>query len=99
MKTMAPIHPGEMLLEEFLLPMGISQNRLALGLGIAPSRINGVIKGKRGITADIALRLGRFFGMAPEFWMNAQAHYDLEVQREAMGDRLEQEVRPLAPAG
>lgn len=96
--VVGPIHPGEILLKEFLEPMGISQNRIALGLGIAPSRVNGIIKGKRGITADIALRLGRYFGMTPEFWMNAQVHYDLESQRDAFGDRLDREVRPLAQA-
>lgn len=99
MKTMPPIHPGEMLLEEFLQPMGLSQNRLAIGLGIAPSRINSVIKGKRSVTADLALRLARYFGNSPEFWMNAQVHHDLESQRDAFGDRLEKEVRPLAQAG
>lgn len=88
MKTMPPIHPGETLLEEFLQPIGISQTRLALGLGIAPSRINGVIKGKRSITADIALRLARYFGNSPQFWMNMQVHYDLESQKDALGDRL-----------
>ncbi|HEY9900627.1 MAG TPA: HigA family addiction module antitoxin [Pantanalinema sp.] len=96
---MAPIHPGKILLEEFLEPLGISQNRLALAAGIPAPRINAIVKGKRGITADTALRIGRFFGTGPEFWMNLQSRYDLEVQRDQLGERLIQEVHPLAVAG
>jgi len=93
-----PIHPGEVLLEEFLKPLGISQYRLAKDIGVTPRRINEIVHGRRSITADTALRLGRFFGMEAEFWMNLQAHYDMEVAQEALGDRLEREVRPLTRA-
>jgi len=93
-----PIHPGEVLLEEFLKPLGISQYRLAKDIGVTPRRINEIVHGRRSITADTALRLGRFFGMEAEFWMNLQAHYDMEVAQEALGDRLDHEVRPLTRA-
>jgi len=93
-----PIHPGEVLLEEFLKPLGISQYRLAKDIGVTPRRINEIVHGRRSITADTALRLGRFFGMEAEFWMNLQAHYDMEVAQETLGDRLEHEVRPLTRA-
>lgn len=96
---MPPVHPGEILLEEFLIPMGISQHKLARETGIPVTRINAIARGERGITADTALRLGRFFGISPQTWLNLQNHYDLEVQKEALGDRLEREVRPLASAG
>ena len=91
-----PIHPGEILQEEFLVPMGLSQNRLALSIGVPARRINEIVLGKRSITADTALRLGQFFGMSPRFWMNLQAHYDLEVASDRLGDRLQVEVRPYA---
>lgn len=78
-KKLPPIHPGEILMEEFLEPMGISQYRLAKNISVAPRRINEIIHGKRSITADTALRLGRFFGMSPQFWLNLQTRYDLEV--------------------
>jgi antitoxin HigA-1 len=91
-----PIHPGEVLLEDFLKPMGISQYRLAKDIGVPPRRINEIVHGKRGITADTALRLGRFFGTSAQIWMNLQARYDLEVAQEALEDRLEAEVRPYA---
>ncbi|GAB4258082.1 MAG: HigA family addiction module antitoxin [Deferrisomatales bacterium] len=93
-----PIHPGEILLEEFLKPMGISQYRLAKDIGVTPRRINEIVHGRRGITADTALRLGRFFGMEAEFWMNLQSRYDMEVAQEVLGDRLEREVHPLTHA-
>ncbi len=93
-----PIHPGEVLLEEFLKPLGISQYRLAKDIGVTPRRINEIVHGRRSITADTALRFGRFFGMEAEFWMNLQAHYDMEMAQEALGDRLEREVRPLTRA-
>lgn len=88
-----PIHPGEILLEDFLKPMEISQYRLAQSIGVPPRRINEIVHGKRGISADTALRMGRFFGMEAQFWMNLQARYDLETTREALADRLEEEVQ------
>ncbi len=93
-----PIHPGEVLLEEFLKPMGISQNRLALNIGVPPRRINEIVLGKRGISADTALRLAKFFGTSAEFWLGLQAQYDLDVTSEELGDRLEQEVKAYAKA-
>lgn len=93
MRKMKPIHPGEILIEDFLKPMGISQNRLASDLRVPVPRINSIVLGKRGITADTALRLAAYFRMSAEFWMNAQAHYDLEVQKDALGDRLKTEIR------
>src|SRR5215510_7933965 len=87
-----PIHPGEILLEDFLKPMQLSQYYLAQAIGVPPRRINEIVHGKRGITADTALRLGRFFGMEAQFWMNLQTRYDLETTREALADRLDQEV-------
>lgn len=94
-KTMPPIHPGEILLEEFLQPLKISQNRLSLETGIPAPRINAIVNGKRGITADTALRLARYFGNSAEFWMGLQAQFDLETQQDALGERLDREVRPL----
>lgn len=95
--SVPPIHPGEVLREEFLAPLGISQYRLAQSINVPPRRINEIVHGKRGISADTALRLARFFGTSEQFWMNLQSHYDLEVERERLGERLETEVRPLAP--
>ena len=94
-----PIHPGEVLLEEFLKPMGISQYRLAKDISVPPRRINEIVHGKRGISADTALRLARFFGTGERFWLNLQTRYDLEVEKDRLGNRLEEEVRPLAHAG
>jgi addiction module HigA family antidote len=91
-----PVHPGEVLLEEFLLPMGLSQNRLALDIGVHPRRINEIVLGKRRITADTALRLSRFFGTSPQFWMGLQTDYDLDVAADNLGDRLQREVRSYA---
>ena len=90
-----PIHPGEILLKEFLEPLGISQYRLAKGIAVAPRRINEIVHGRRAITADTALRLGRFFIMEPQFWLNLQSHYDMEVAMEGLQDRLEKEVQPF----
>jgi addiction module HigA family antidote len=87
------IHPGEILLEEFLKPMGISQYRLAKDISVPPRRINEIVHGKRGVTADTALRLARFFGSSERFWMNLQARYDLEAEKDKLGKRLEREVR------
>ena len=95
-RAFAPVHPGEVLLEDFLEPMGISQYRLAKSIKVAPRRINEIVHGKRAITADTALRLGLFFGMEEQFWLNLQTHYDLEVARTEAGERLKAEVVPHA---
>ena len=97
-RDFSPIHPGEVLLTEFLEPMGISQYRLAKDIGVTPRRVNEIIHGRRGITADTALRLGRFFNMEAQFWLNLQTHYDMEVAMEALDDRLDKEVRPFSRA-
>jgi addiction module HigA family antidote len=97
-EKLLPVHPGEVLLEEFLKPMGLSQNRLALDIGVHPRRINEIVLGKRRITADTALRLSRFFGTSPQFWMGLQSDYDLDVAEDALGDRLQREVRSYASA-
>lgn len=89
---LAPVHPGEVLLEEFLIPLGLSQYRLAKGISVPPRRINEIVHGKRAITADTALRLSRFFGTSEPFWLNLQAHYDLEVAKDRLGERLEEDV-------
>jgi len=94
-KKLPPIHPGEILMEEFLEPMGISQYRLAKNISVPPRRINEIVHGKRSITADTALRLGRFFGMSPQFWLNLQTRYDLEVTEDLLEDRLDEEVHAL----
>jgi len=94
-KKLPPIHPGEILLEEFLKPMGISQYRLAKDISVPPRRINEIVHGKRSITADTALRLGRFFGMSAQFWLNLQTRYDLEVTEDLLEDRLDDEVHAL----
>ena len=95
---LSPIHPGEVLLEEFIKPMGLSQNRLAIDIGVDARRINEIVLGKRAITADTALRLSRFFGNSPQFWMGLQTQYDLDVAEDRLGRRLEREVRPLEMA-
>ena len=95
-ELLPPIHPGEILLEEFLQPMGISQYRLAKDIGVPPRRINEIVHGKRSISADTALRLSRYFGLSERFWMNLQARYSLEVAKDALQDRLDREVKPLA---
>lgn len=97
-KKLHPVHPGEVLLEEFLKPMGLSQNRLAVEIGVHARRVNEIVLGKRGITADTALRLAQYFGTSPQFWLGLQADYDLDVAMESLGNRLEREVRPRAPA-
>ena len=91
-RDFSPIHPGEILLEDFLKPLNISQYRVANSIGVPPRRINEIVHGKRAITADTALRLGRFFAMEAQFWMNLQTRYDLEVTRDLLSDRLQQEV-------
>jgi len=97
-RRLAPIHPGEVLLEEFLKPHGITQYRLAKELSVPPRRINEIAHGKRSISADTALRLARYFGTSEQFWLNLQARYDLEMERDRLGDRLLKEVSVLAPA-
>jgi len=87
-----PVHPGEVLLEEFLVPMGISQYRLAKDISVPARRINEIVHGARGITADTALRLARYFGTSERFWLNLQAQYDLDVERDRLGERLDREV-------
>jgi addiction module HigA family antidote len=93
-----PVHPGVVLAEDFLEALDISQYRLAKGIGVPPRRINEIVQGKRGITADTALRLGRFFGMEAQFWLNLQSHYDLEVARDAIAGKLAREVEVLKAA-
>jgi addiction module HigA family antidote len=92
-KKLHPVHPGEVLFEEFLKPMGLSQNKLALNIGVPARRINEIVLEKRKITADTALRLARFFGTSSEFWLGLQSQYDLDVTADALGERLEREVR------
>lgn len=91
-RKLAPIHPGEILLKDFLEPMGISQYRIARDINVPPRRINEIVHGKRRVTADTALRLSRFFGMSEQFWINLQSHFDLEEQKDLLGDRLKKEV-------
>jgi addiction module HigA family antidote len=91
-KEHAPIHPGEILREEFLVPLGLSQYRLAKDLNVPVPRINAIVNETRAITADTALRLARYFGTSDRFWMNLQVRYDLEVEREQLGDRLERDI-------
>jgi antitoxin HigA-1 len=98
-KELHPVHPGEVLLEEFLKPMGLSQNRLALGIGVHPRRINEIVLGNRGITADTALRLARYFGSSPQFWLGLQKDYELDIAAEALGEKLEREVRVSGMVG
>jgi addiction module HigA family antidote len=95
---LSPIHPGEVLLKEFLNPMGLSQNRLALDIGVHARRINEIVLGKRSVTADTALRLARYFGTTPQFWLGLQADYDLDIALDNLGNRLEREVRVMATA-
>ena len=95
-KTVAPIHPGEILMKEFLEPMGITQYRLAKDISVVPRRVNEIVHGKRAITADTALRLSKYFGTSEKFWMNLQTRYDMELQKDLLGDRLEKEVIVLS---
>lgn len=94
-ENIPPVHPGEVLLEDFLRPLGISQYRLAKALRVYPRRVNEIVHGKRAVSADTALRLARYFGTTAELWMNLQAHYDLEVARNASAGRIAAEVSPL----
>ena len=92
-KKIAPIHPGEILLEEFLKPMGISQNRLALDIRVPARRINEIVHGKRRITADTALRLAKYFDMSPQFWFGLQMDYDLDIAEDKLAERLKREIQ------
>ena len=94
-KKMAPVHPGEILFEEFLKPLGVSQYRLAKDINVPPRRINEIVQGKRSISADTALRLARYFGLSERFWFNLQSRYDLEVEKDKLDRRLEDEVKVL----
>ena len=98
-KKIEPIHPGIILKEEFLDTMNITQYRLAKDISVPPRRINEIVHGKRAISVDTALRLGRYFKMSPKFWLNLQAHYDLEVQSDKLKDKLDSEVRVFSKAG
>ena len=91
-----PIHPGEILLEEFIKPFGITQYRVAKDVGVPPRRINEIVHGHRAVTADTALRLARYFGTSERFWLNLQTRYDLETEKDRLGERLDQEVIVLA---
>jgi len=95
-KKLNPIHPGEILLEEFLVPLGISQYRLAKDICVPPRRINEIVRGQRAITADTALRLARYFRTTERFWLNLQTRYDLELQKDRLGDRLAREITAFA---
>jgi antitoxin HigA-1 len=98
-KKLQPVHPGEVLLKEFIEPMGLNQNRLALALGVPARRINEIVLGKRGITADTALRLARYFKMSPQFWLGLQMDYELDMAADALSGRLEKEVTPMTAVG
>ena len=93
---LSPVHPGEILREDFLAPLGMSQYRLAKAIGVPLPRVNDIVRGKRAITADTALRLARFFNTTPQFWLGLQAQYDLDRAGDELGDRLEREIEPLA---
>ena len=97
-KKLAPVHPGEVLLEEFLKPLDLSQNRLALNIGVPPRRVNEIVLGKRRVTAETALRLARYFDTTPQFWLGLQADYDLDVAADELGERLDHEIRGHALA-
>jgi addiction module HigA family antidote len=94
-----PIHPGEVLLEEFLKPMNLSQNQIALAIKVPTQRINEIVRGKRRITADTALRLARYFNMSPRFWLGLQMDYDLDIAEDEVGERLKKEVAVLVSEG
>lgn len=94
---MSPVHPGEILAEEFLTPLGVTQYRLATAIGVPPRRINEIVHGRRGISADTALRLARYFGTSERFWLNLQGRYDLETEKDRLGEALAH-IQPLAPA-
>ncbi|OAV59389.1 HigA family addiction module antitoxin [Enteractinococcus helveticum] len=92
-----PVHPGEVLMEDFISGFGITQNKLAVSIGVPPRRINEIVHGKRGITADTALRLGRYFGIDPQFWLNLQSHYELEIAEDRVAEQIAA-IKPLNAA-
>ena len=96
-KRMAPVHPGEILLKQFLEPLGMRQNRLAIDIGVPPRRINEIVHGRRRVTADTALRLARFFNMTAQFWLGLQADYDLDVVQDDLADTIIRPVHPYRP--
>ena len=98
MKKLNPIHPGEILLEEFLTPMNLSQNKIANDIGVSPRRINEIVHGKRRITAETALRLAHYFKMSPQFWLGLQMDYDLDVEEDRLADRIPKEVKTYKAA-
>ncbi len=98
-KDLVSVHPGEILQTEFLDPMGISQNKLAMALHVPARRINEIVLGKRGVTADTALRLARYFGMSPQFWLGLQMDYELDVAEDATEERIKKEIQPLSATG
>lgn len=98
MKKLPPVHPGEVLLEDFMKPLGLSQYRVAMDIGVAPLRISQIVHGKRAISADTALRLARYFGTTAGIWLRLQARYDLEIAQEKLGNKIEREVKVLKPA-
>jgi len=98
-KKMEPLHPGEILHEEFLKPLGLSQNKLAMALHVPARRINEIVLRKRGVTADTALRLARYFNMSPQFWLGLQMDYELDKTEDAIEEKIEKEIQPLATAG
>lgn len=97
MTKLAPVHPGEVLMDDFIGPLGITQHRLAVAIAVPPRRINEIVHRQRRITADTALRLGRYFGTTAQYWINLQTHYDLELERDALGEVLDR-IRPLQSA-
>jgi len=98
-KELGPVHPGEILQEEFLKPMGLSQNRLALALRVSARRINEIVLGRRRVTADTALRLARYFGMSPQFWLGLQMDYELDLAQDEFESRIDKEITPLSASG
>ena len=98
-RKLSPLHPGEILQKEFLKPIGLSQNKLAMALHVPARRINEIVLGKRGVTADTALRLSRYFGMSPQFWLGLQMDYELDVAEDLLEGRIEKEVTPMAATG
>ena len=97
-KVMPPVHPGEMLREDFLKPLGLSVNRLAMDLHVPVTRMNDIVRGRRSITADTALRLGKYFGTSPQFWLNLQSNYELELAQDLVGAQIESQVQPRQAA-
>lgn len=95
MNKLPPVHPGEVLLEDFMKPLGLSQYRVAMDIGVAPLRISQIVHGKRGISADTALRLARYFGTTASIWLRLQARYDLEIAQEKLGEKIDREVKVL----